>query len=213
MEGLDLLKKGWKQQSHPGFTHDEIYGMIFKRSASIVRWLLFICIAELVLWSGLSLLSKSSYEIIERLGATQVMWGINIAYYLVFFLFIYLFYKNYRSIRATESIKELMRRIFRTRKTVHYFIAFNVLAMLVSLVVVNYYYYTNSEVLFELMAEKGQVITDEPSFMRMFFIAQAVVAVVMVGLLLLFYRLAYGILLGRLVKNYRALERIEKEKE
>ena len=46
------------------------------------------------------------------------------------------------------------------------------------------------------------------SFTSVFFISQIIGGVIMIALLLLFYRLIYGILLKRLKKNYKELEEI-----
>tara|TARA_R100001463_G_scaffold133796_1_gene195462 strand:- start:1177 stop:1362 length:186 start_codon:yes stop_codon:yes gene_type:complete len=46
-------------------------------------------------------------------------------------------------------------------------------------------------------------------FMKMFFAIQILFGIVMIGFILLFYRIVYGILLRRLHKNYKELKKIE----
>jgi hypothetical protein len=46
-------------------------------------------------------------------------------------------------------------------------------------------------------------------FMKMFFVIQMLFGIIMIGFVLLFYRIVYGILLRRLHKNYKELKKIE----
>ncbi|HBC03404.1 MAG TPA: hypothetical protein DC015_04195 [Aequorivita sp.] len=46
-------------------------------------------------------------------------------------------------------------------------------------------------------------------FMKMFFVIQILFGIVMIGFILLFYRIVYGILLRRLYNNYKELKKIE----
>ena len=54
MKELDLLKKDWNKQNtdFPKLSYDDIYKLIHKKSSSIVKWILIICIAELIFWTG-----------------------------------------------------------------------------------------------------------------------------------------------------------------
>ena len=51
MDELDLLKKDWKKQesSFQQIGEKEIYGMLHKRSSSIVKWILIISILEFLI--------------------------------------------------------------------------------------------------------------------------------------------------------------------
>lgn len=212
MDELELLKKDWqkKEQKHPKLTYSQIYDMLFKKSTSIVKWIFIISIAELLLWLGLSLVTpKSSYEIIEILGMLDYVMYINLIHYPVFIIFIYLFYKNYSAIRVTDSTKKLMNSILKTRKTVRYFVIYNVSIFILSIVMINFFYITKSDLLLEyLSSEYGPQVTQE-GFFAGFIAIQVVFGLLMVGLLILFYRLIYGILLKRLNNNYKELQRIE----
>lgn len=212
MDQLDLLKQNWKQreQDHPKLSYTQIYNMLFKRSTSIVKWIFIISLFELLFWVGLYFISpKSSFEIIEKLGLKPFMIGFNIVHYIVVLVFIYCFYKNYISIKVTDSTKSLMQNILKTRKTVKYFVWYNVSAFAVTLIIINYFYYTKSDILLEAMADTYGTITDGSEFLTYFFIAQIVVGIILLLLLILFYRIVYGILLKKLYKNYRELKKIE----
>lgn len=212
MDELELLKKDWstREQKHPRLSYNDIYNMLFKRSTSIVKWIFIISIAELLLWTGLSLLTpKSTYDILEKLNIIQFMWIINVIHYLVFIGFIYMFYKNYRTIKVTDSTKQLMDSIIRTRKTVKYFVIYNVVAFALILIFINIMYYIKSDVLIDIITEEYGSVIDTSTFLTYFFVIQVVFGLIMLGLLLLFYRVVYGILLRKLKKNHRELEKIE----
>jgi len=212
MDELELLKKDWstREQKHPRLSYNDIYNMLFKRSTSIVKWIFIISIGELLLWTGLSLLTpKSSIEVLEKLGAIQFLWVTNIIHYLVFITFIYLFYKNYKTIKVTDSTKQLMVSIIKTRKTVKYFVIYNVVAFALILIFITLLYYIKSDVLLDIIAEQYGPVVETSSFLTYFFVIQVVFGLIMLGLLLLFYRLVYGILLRKLKKNHKELEKIE----
>ncbi len=212
MDQLELLKQNWKkrEQEHPKLSYNQIYNMLFKRSTSIVKWIFIISIFELLFWVGLYFISpKSSFEVIEKLGMKPFMVGFNIFHYIVVLVFIYYFYKNYISIKVTENTKTLMRSILNTRKTVRYFVIYNVAAFAFTLIVINYFYYTKSDLLLEVLGETYGNIPEGPDFLTYFFIVQIVAGIILILLLLLFYRIVYGILLGRLKKNYKELEKFE----
>lgn len=212
MDQLELLKQNWKlrDQEHPRLTYDQIYNMLFKRSTSIVKWIFIISLLELVFWIGLYFVSpKSSFEIIEKLGMNTIMLVFNVVHYIIVFIFIYCFYKNYISIKVTENTKSLMQSILRTRKTVRYFVIYNVSAFILTLGIINYYYYTKSDLLLEVLSDVYGMDTFPPDFLTYFFAGQIIVGIVLILLLVLFYRLVYGILLRKLYKNYRELKKIE----
>ncbi len=214
MDELELLKKQWqeREQDLPKLSYQEIYSMLLKKSSSIVKWIFFISIAEIALWTFLAfLVPESSKEINNGIGLKTTFLIVNIINYMVFAVFIFLFYKNYRTIKVTDSIKGLMGNILRTRRTVKYFVIYNVGAAILLLIGVNLYYYTKKEKLYVLMQEnfEGYAAIPPEKFTSVFFLSQVIGGVIMIGLLLIFYRLIYGILLRRLKRNYKELKKIE----
>lgn len=213
MDELEILKKDWKKkgQTEPMLSYNQIYNMLYKRSTSIVKWIFIISILELLFWSGIFLITpKSSFEIIEKLGATPILYGFNILHYIVVFIFIYYFYKNYTTIKVTDNTKTLMESILKTRKTVRYFVIYNIAAFALTIIIINIFYYTQSDLLLQFLADTyGSEIKNTEDFITIFFIVQIITGVVMILLLLLFYRVIYGILLRKLKRNYIELERIE----
>jgi hypothetical protein len=214
MDHLELLKQTWqnREQELPQLSYQDIYQMLLKKSSSIVKWIFFISIGELIFWTVLAFfVPESTKEINNGIGLKDTFIIINIIHYAIFAVFIYLFYKNYRSIRVTDTIKKLMKSILSTRRTVKYFVIYNVGASILLLIGVNIYYYTKKEQLYELMVEnfEGYSAIPQESFTSVFFISQLIFGVVLVGLILLFYRIIYGILLKRLKRNYNELRKIE----
>ncbi len=214
MDELELLKSRWHNQDQklPQLTYEDIYKMLLKRSSSIVKWILFISIGEIILWTGLALLvPESSQKFTNEMGLHQVMLVSNILYYVVFFTFIILFYRNYKKISATDSIKVLMRNIIRTRKTVKYFIIYNLVSASIMLIGMNIFYYSNQNRIFQVMVKDYGVLAtmDQDQFFTTFFLIQFIIGLGVIVLIFLFYRFVYGTLLRRLKRNYHELEKME----
>lgn len=213
MDELELLKKKWQSGEHelPKLTYDDIYKMLLKKSSSIVKWIFFISIAEIIFWTVLALfVPESSRKFTDDIGLHNVLIGVNIVNYAVFAIFIVLFYRNYRRISITDTVRELMHNIIVTRKTVKYFVIYNIAASALLIIGINVYYYLNQDIVFQYMiADFGVTNISQEKFMNMFFFIQIAFGVGMILLIMLFYRVVYGILLKRLSNNYKELEKIE----
>jgi hypothetical protein len=214
MDGLEALKKQWqeREQDFPTLSYQDIYRMLLRKSSSIVKWIFFISIGEIILWTLLAfLVPESSKAINDAMGLHSTLVILNIVHYSVFIFFIVLFGINYRKIKVTDSIKSLMENILRTRRTVKYFVIYNVGTTALLFIAINMYYYTKQDQLYRLMTEKfeGYSSISPESFSTVFFVSQLIGGIIMIGLLLLFYRVVYGILLRRLSKNYKELKKIE----
>lgn len=213
MDELELLKKQWQErkQDLPHLSYDDIYAMLLRKSSSIVKWIFYISIAEIIFWSILALfVPESSTKFSDDIGLHNVLLAVNIINYTVFFGFIFLFYRNYHRISTTDSIKGLMRNILRTRKTVKYFVIYNILATVLLIVGTNIYYFLNQDMVFQFMAEDyGIANISQERFIQVFFLVQILFGMVMIGLVIVFYRVVYGTLLRRLRRNYRELEKID----
>jgi len=211
MDELDLLKKDWKKQDaeYPKLTYNEIYKLIHKKSSSIVKWLFIICIAEFVFWGGINLLIPESYfEIYEKFHLRTLLNISYIVHYTVSIGFIYLFYKNYNAICIIDSTSLLMKKIIKTRKTVNYYVYYNIILTIILSFIVNIIMFSDANLLVEVFNPDNKPI-DADNFFNILLIAQIVSLVVMVGLLWLYYRIIYGILLKKLNKNYKELETLE----
>ena len=210
MDKLDKLKENWQSEEHelPKVSFDKIYKMLLKKSSSIVKWIFVISIIELLFWISLYfILPEDNINMMKELGLERVMYYCEIFHFFIFGIFIILFYKNYKSIQVTDSTNVLMQNILNTRKTVRYFVYYNVGMTIAFSVAIYTYLYNNSEKLYEVMDFAKQGIPKE-GFANIFIISQIIVGFVIIALLILFYWLVYGILLKKLKGNYRELKKI-----
>ncbi len=211
---LDLLKKDWqKREAHlPQLTYEEIHKMLWKKSSSIVKWILIISILEITLPNLLYLspsLQKDPFFSNVN-GFNTVFIVFNIFYYSVVAYFIYQFYRRYKEISVLASAKNLMRQIIKTRKTVKHYIIFCLSMSLVFFALFTFGIYLSDELLlaFDGVAEKTKEIPLEKirtTAIWIFSIAAIVFTAIAAGI----YFLLYGLLLRKLKRNYKELKQLE----
>ena len=209
MDQLESLKKEWQsqEQEFPKLTFKDIYPMLLKKSSSIVKWIVVISICEILFWTILSFfIPESSKQFNNEMGMKTTFLIINIFNYAVVLMFIYLFWRNYKKIQVTNSIKTLMGNILRTRKTVHYFVYYNIGMAAILMIGMNVYYYFNKETLSEIL-RKDDNFGAMPA--ETFIGVNIIAGIILLGLLILFYWAIYGLLLRRLKRNYKELKKIE----
>ena len=211
MEELDLLKKAWQKDSHSyeQVSESEIYKMLHKKSSSIVKWILIISIIEVLFWTFISLCYNIDDHMKKQHAENMIVYlkALTLFNYVVIFWFIYCFYKNYVKISTTSSTKQLMQDILNTRKTVHYYVWYN-LTMIVLCLIAGFAIAFVFNPKMELLKDK---MTNEINY-HILFVTLAIMLltiVVFVGLFWLFYRLLYGILLRKLHTNYKELKKID----
>jgi len=200
MDQLELLKKDWKKQEStlPKLSREELTKLIYKKSSSIVKWIFVISVLELVIPHVVYLFIDFD-EVTEQyrdLHLYNFSIVSTIIFYIVVLLFIYLFYKNYKSISANSNPKILMQNIIKTRRTVKYYIWFN-LSMVPVISIVILYQTFNSLYFLDKIPEDTN--------MTVIWLIFIVVIFIMTMLIWLFYRLIYGILLNKLKTNYEEL--------
>ncbi|WP_081211550.1 hypothetical protein [Salegentibacter sediminis] len=211
MDELDLLKKDWKQQeaSLPRLSYNEIYKMLWKKSSSIVKWIFIISILELLFWGVLNIILSDGefWKRMELIHLKEFTVFVYILSYAVTFYFIYRFYRNYRKISSTDDAATLMKNILTTRKTVKYYIGFIIISTALTSLVYSYF------TIFHHAATTEVTDPAKYSFsISQWLILTAVLIfgiAVFLGIIWLFYRLIYGILLNRLNKNYKELKNLE----
>ena len=209
MKELDLLKKDWQKMdnSFVQVSENDIYKMIHKKSSSIVKWILIISILEVLLWTFISVFFNSDDYLkeikqVELIPYFEVMTYLN---YAVVLVFIYLFYKNYHLISTTKTTKNLMHDILKTRKTVQFYVWYNLAMILFSLIVgfiIAFNYNPEMEILRNQIAANNKVMAITIGILF-------VISILFFGLFWLFYRIIYGILLRRLYANYKELKKID----
>jgi uncharacterized membrane protein len=212
MEELDLLKKAWKKDegSYEQVSEKEIYRMLHQKSSSIVKWILVISVIEFLFWNLITFVfSDDKYQNkLHRYGVEDVMFEVNVVNYVIILVFIFVFYKNYRAISTTDSTRQLMKNILKTRKTVQNYIWYNLGIASVSIILsIIMLFYHNGKMI--AMLEKADAEGN-----RLFFLsACTVISILFIAVILflfwLFYRLLYGILLKKLYVNYNELKKIE----
>lgn len=211
MDGLDLLKKDWKKReaSLPHLSYDQIYQMLWKRSSSIVKWIFVISIIEFLFWGVINLFMADHeyWEEMEQIHLKEFTVTTYIINYGITFFFIYCFYKNYRKISATDNAAELMKNILRTKKTVKYYIGYILISTALVALIYTYFmmdYHTSSTVVDDM---------EKYSFTPLQWLMFAGIMIgglaIFLGLIWLFYRVVYGILLRRLNRNYKELKKLE----
>ncbi|WP_027136771.1 hypothetical protein [Gaetbulibacter saemankumensis] len=212
MDELDLLKKDWKKSDDkfPKLSYNQIYSMILKRSSSIVKWIFIISILEFVLWTGIAFFIKDteSMKRFESYSNNSVYTPLVIIGYIILAYFFYLFFRNYRNISVTDSAKVLMENIIKTRKTVRYYVLFNLGYLVASTIAALFVEFNNDDILIN-QAQQAAASGEIFKFYAVFIIATVLMLAVVIGVLLLFYWLIYGLLLKRLNSNYNELKKLE----
>lgn len=201
MDELEILKKDWKKKENAfdQVSEKEIYGMLHKRSSSIVKWILIISILEFIVINGIGFLIADKE--VEKFKLSHPYLSIieNINYFILLG-FIYLFYKNYKSICVLDSSKKLIRDIVKTRKIVNYYIYWNIFIS----------GFLGSFAFFDGFNEGFTQSVNSTEISYTGYIIIFVFSVVFVfAMVVAFYKLLYGILLKKLQKNYTELQKID----
>ncbi|WP_417940220.1 hypothetical protein [Flavobacterium sp. RS13.1] len=209
MKELDLLKKDWKKNanSFTQISETEIYNMIHKKSSSIVKWILIISILEVSFWTFSNIFINTD-DVLQKTNHPEIVFGLEfLTYfnYIVVLAFVFIFYKNYKTISTTIATKSLMSSILRTRKTVQYYVWYNLGMILITTILSIFAAFVyNPDMLFlkEKIAENG---------IAMFLTISILIIVILgfLGIFWCFYRLLYGTLLRRLYANYKELKKID----
>lgn len=211
MDALDILKRDWKKQEAtlPKLSYDEIYKMIWKKSSSIVKWIFVISVLELFLSTFLSIIfaDQAYWDEMEKLHLTNFTRGLYIISYGITLYFIYRFYRNYRKISTTDNAATLMKNILRTRRTVKIYIAYVLISTGLSALIISYFTIKNHRLVAEV--EETAKYTFETLDWIKFILVGCLALALFLGVIWLFYRLVYGILLRRLKKNYSELSKLE----
>lgn len=211
-DGLELLKKDWKKKTSdlPSYSEVDLYKMIHKRSTSIVKWIVCVSVLELLFWIGMSVYMKNSdfsnaYQALDKFYFMTIAETIS---YGVIVTFIYLFYKNYRKINTSSSVKELIQQIITTRKTVQNYVKIVIVLTAITAFVTFGLLMQVDENMITLV-QQAESDGNTTLFYFILFIAVSIYIGLMILLIWGFYRIIYGIFLKRLYKNYEELKNIE----
>ena len=214
MDELELLKKDWqsKEEHLPKLSYNEIYQMIWKKSSSIVKWILIISILEFTLPHLLYLVPgvSKSFETYEKLGITDLSTAIFACSYLIIFYFIFQFYRRYQEISTLDNAKKLMEKIIRTRRTVKHYVIFSLASLFLTCVVIMVGIYLSDNLTDAFSSENGgnQELSPE-KFKSVLLWSMGIFSVFIVAFMGGVYFLLYGLLLKKLNRNYKELQRLE----
>jgi methyl-accepting chemotaxis protein len=210
---LELLKKDWQKKEFnvPKLSYEDIHKMIWKKSSSIVKWILIISILEFSLPHLLYLLPsmRKGMEIYEKIGVSKYLFGMSLMTYVVAIYFIFQFYKRFKEISVLDNSKDLMRKIIKTRKTVKHYVIFSLSMIMVTIImmVVGVYLNDNISLAFPELKDSLENISKEKlkvTIMLSIGIFGIVLTLFMGGI----YFLLYGLLLRKLKKNYNELKHL-----
>ncbi|WKK67227.1 hypothetical protein [Lutimonas zeaxanthinifaciens] len=200
MENLESLKDLWKNQeeSKIRFSESDINEMVQKKSSSIVKWILIISLLEFILPNLVYLFTdfESTRAFYQQYGLSRVMMFYSITHVVIILGFIYVFYKNYRNISAESTVKVLLGNILKTRRTVKYYIYYNLTIM--AIIGLNMFYAVYSSEDFKNGLNEGASMTT-------MWIVSIILLLLALSIFWLFYRIIYGIFLKKLKSNYKAL--------
>lgn len=221
---IDNLKKSWKEQdnSQNKYSQEELIQMLNKKSSNNVKYIVIISIIEFILLMvSLFFTSIDSDTIVRNLDShareiylrnykiSQVLVYINI---FISLGFIFFFYKSYRKINVMNSTKNLINNILNFRKSVNWFIFINITLGLTSFFLTGFYDFMSgfkkgidSTTQNTLHIEKIHTPLSSPEYIFWFIL----VCVISIVIILLYYFLIYGILLRRLKKNLKELQKYE----
>jgi hypothetical protein len=210
---MDLAnyKKVWKNQPEEKnkISALEIYKMTQSKSNSIVKWIFIIGLLEFVFWFAINYLGtkNGALEPYEKLKLISFIDNFNYFHYVVVVLFLILFYRNFSLISTVDDTKTLMKNILLVRKTVKWYVYYNLLNVVVFSIILNILIFNTPEGI-NILSGIDNESFNQKNMMSVFIIAQIVVIAIMILILWLFYYLLYGILLKKLNKNYKELTKL-----
>lgn len=211
MDELELLKQDLKKQDAnlPYIEPNKLDVMIHKRSASLTKWILIIAILEFIFWMGLNVVTstKDTADSLKSLHFYKINIALTVLNCSVLLFFIFRFYRNYRGIQTTDNARMLMQKILKVRRTVNYYVIYNLTFLFVSAIMIMtamYFYDPTVKKLLEI-SENGQGNITSWGLILL----SAAFIIVLLVVFWLFYKLLYGILMRRLKRNYKELNKYE----
>lgn len=219
---IDDFKKTWQEHEvRPKYGNSEILEMLNHKSRNYVKYILWISVVEFLFFTGLSVFyifrtedSNSFISAMEKLGVQntpelQQEFGhlYNILKALSFLItgfFVVRFYQNYRRINLEANLKRFILQIMIFRRTVNHFILANILLLII---------FTGILTLFIFRTLATQEITLEQPTLVGFLTGIGIATLLSVGLIWLYYRIVYGIIMKKLGRNLNQLKDIENNSE
>lgn len=204
MKDLKQLKEKWAQQNfEKQYSKEELNGFLRKKSTYSIKWIFYLSIAEFLVYMGLPLFSPNYIESFAYYKSLQLFGFsifITITGYILLLYFMWRFFKNYRKITVTSSVKEHLSTILSTRRAVNQYFYANVGLLLIFTLVV-------FERAFQMDSSLIGLEQEDISFLVICFVIGIVVALVL-GLYGLLYYFVYGRFLKPLKRNEKELRQL-----
>lgn len=195
--------------------------MLNNKSRTYFKYILWISVAEFLIFISANIYtiffsqnSSTFINIIGKLGVQKtseiemnfehLYLGLKMISLGMTATFVYLFYKNYQKINIEANLKKFILQIIKFKKTVNAFIVSNVILLIV---------FTSVFTAFTFYTLNHQNIEITNSLLLGLATVLVLVTVVSIGLILLYYRVVYGIIMNRLDENLKQLKAIEKESD
>lgn len=218
---IDDFKKSWQEQKPEVYQSSEIEAMLNKKSRNYVKYILWISVAEFLFFAAVNIFTvfgtkndSSFMDLLQKLGVNvtnnieedfqHLYLLLKIFSLAITAFFIILFYKNYKQIDIENNLKKFILQIIRFKKTVNLFIITNIAVLVVFTAVL-----TN----FTMNVLRFQNVYLNNSTLAGFTIGILVSLSIGILLILLYYRIVYGIIMRRLDKKLKQLQQIEQENE
>ncbi|WP_149527368.1 hypothetical protein [Sphingobacterium hotanense] len=208
MDELDFLKQHWKKdEDFPKVDKEGIRKMLHNSSSSIVKWIFYISILELLAGLALNFLLPNDTDINPDSDIVSTLENaLSVVFYIVIAYFIYKFFSSYRSIKNTSNTKVLLRDIIETRKAVDQYIRFNI-----------YYIITVSALVTVTMMITDGVFV-KPWGEAIFYVVgisifMIIAIAILLGLVRFYYKVVYRRLVNKLNKNYEQLVKLGEQDE
>ena len=204
MKDLKQLKEKWAQQNfEKQYSKEELNGFLRKKSTYSIKWIFYLSIAEFLVYMGLPLFSPNYIESFAYYKSLQLFGFsifITITGYILLLYFMWRFFKNYRKITVTSSVKEHLSTILSTRRAVNQYFYANVGLLLIFTFVV-------FVLAFQMDSSLIGLEQEDISFLIICFVIGIVVALVL-GLYGLLYYFVYGRFLKPLKRNEKELRQL-----
>ena len=217
---IDSFKNTWQQQEvKPKYDTGEILSMLNQKSRNYVKYILWISIAEFLVFLVMNVYyishnddSAEFFNVLARLGITKstelesnfahLYMGLKIVSLLVTAFFVVKFFINYKKIHVESNLKKFILQIMRFKRTVNHFILANIALLLLFMVIMMGF-------TFKVLSAQN-IHMDHPTLIG-FMIGSTLMILLMIGLIILYYRVVYGIILNRLGRNLKQLQEMDSE--
>jgi len=204
MDELKFLKNKWSTQKFDKqYSAEELNGLIQKKSKSSIKYIFYLSVAEFFLYISIPFIVPNYYESFEyykSLNLYEFSITTSVIGYILLLYFMLRFFRNYKRISVTDSVKGHLSTILNTRRAVNQYIYFSLGILLVFLCVVMHSALLFDENIIALQKKKDSIV-------MIIFIIGLVISLI-IGVFGLLYYFLYGRLLNPLKKNEKELMNI-----